>query len=241
MRAGNPEAQEPVDGGVEVSAVEQTDLEIVYVGDPMCSWCWGVAPELDELGRRRPDLSLRVVVGGLRPGPDARTVGDRMAASLEHHWRQVAARTGQPFDRSLLARRDWVYDTEPACKAVVVMRELDEPQAWPLFKRLQRAFYADGVVLTEPGAIAEVVSEFAIDHGEFERRFESREATKATWKDFALARNWGITGFPTVILRQGDRGTVIAQGYTVADDMELTIDYATDPEGGAFCTPGEVC
>ncbi len=43
------------------------EIELIYVGDPMCSWCWGIAPQLDTLVRTHPDIPLRIVVGGLRP------------------------------------------------------------------------------------------------------------------------------------------------------------------------------
>ncbi|MFQ5523922.1 MAG: DsbA family protein, partial [Acidimicrobiia bacterium] len=39
--------------------------KLIYVGDPMCSWCWGFAPEIEDLADEYP---VEVVVGGLRPG-----------------------------------------------------------------------------------------------------------------------------------------------------------------------------
>ena len=42
------------------------DRTLVYIADPMCSWCWGFAPVIDELVREfAGQLSLRVVAGGL--------------------------------------------------------------------------------------------------------------------------------------------------------------------------------
>lgn len=216
------------------------DREIIYVGDPMCSWCWGIAPELDALTAQRPDLRFRVVLGGLRPGPNAREVDDRMAASLDHHWRSVAERSGQPFDHTLLERRGWVYDTEPACKAVVAMRELDEPQTWPLFKRLQRLFYAEGIVPVGRDDMGPVIEEFDVDAEAYWTLFESQAILKSTWQDFAQVHNWGIGGFPTVIYRDGDKGHVVARGYTVADAMLTSLERVA-PVVGEMCGPDEVC
>jgi putative protein-disulfide isomerase len=214
--------------------------EIIYVGDPMCSWCWGIAPELDELTSRRPDLPFRLVLGGLRPGPNAREVDDRMAATLDHHWQSVAERSGQPFDRSLLERRGWIYDTEPACKAVVVMREIDESLAWPLFKRLQRMFYAEGSVPSDRQSLQAVIEDFGVDVEEYFAAFESEVATKQTWRDFAQVHKWGIGGFPTVILRDDDRGHLIARGYTTAEHMLAALDQVA-PATGDMCGPDGVC
>ena len=202
---------------------EPPDTELIYVGDPMCSWCWGIAPELDSLVSSFPDLPLRIVVGGLRPGPNAQTVGPELAGFLAHHWEEVEARSGQPFDRTLLERHGWSYDTEPACRAVVVMRELAPHETFRFFKRLQRAFYAEGRPVWDPGAYEQLIEGFDVDASEFLDAFGSQDAIKAAWQDFSLARSWGINGFPTIVLRQGSTGQIIARGYTTADAMESAI------------------
>ena len=202
------------------------ERELIYVGDPMCSWCWGVAPELDSLVERHPDLPLRIVVGGLRPGPAAQTVDRRLAEYLAHHWEAVAERSGQPFDDSLLEREGWLYDTEPACRAVVTMRELAPDLTFDFFKRLQRAFYAEGIVLSDGDAIRPLVDEFEVDADRFMEGFDSEAAVKVTWQDFSLARSWGINGFPTILVRHGDSASIVARGYTSADEMSNRIDVA---------------
>jgi putative protein-disulfide isomerase len=192
--------------------------EIIYVGDPMCSWCWGIAPQLDELRRRLPELPFRIVTGGLRPGPDAKPI-EALAGFLEHEWTQIAGRTGQPFDHSLLGRPGWLYDTEPACRAVAVMRALDPPRAWPLFKRIQRAFYAEGVLTTAPEVFPPLVEDVGGDAGRFLEAFTSDQRQGAAWADFGIARGWGVTSFPTVIARVDDQGFLLTVGYATADTM----------------------
>ena len=189
----------------------------------MCSWCWGIAPELETLVDAHPELPLSIVVGGLRPGPNAQTVGPELAGYLAHHWEEVQRRSGQPFDRALLDDHGWLYDTEPACRAVVVMRELAPHETFRFFQRLQQAFYAEGRAVWDPEIYGELIEGFDVAPDEFLEAFGSPDAVKATWRDFSLARSWGINGFPTIVLRQGSTGQVIARGYTTADDMELVI------------------
>ncbi len=202
---------------------DPADNELIYVGDPMCSWCWGIAPELDALTAAHPALPLRIVVGGLRPGPNAQTVDARLAEYLGHHWEEVERRSGQPFDRSLLERHGWVYDTEPACRAVVVMRELAPHETFRFFKRLQQAFYAEGLSVWDPTIYGGLIGGFDVDREEFLVAFDAEDNVKATWRDFSLARSWGINGFPTIVLRQGTTGQIISRGYSLASDMEAAV------------------
>jgi putative protein-disulfide isomerase len=197
----------------------ETEREIIYVGDPMCSWCWGIAPQLDELQRRLPEAGFRVITGGLRPGPNARQMDDELAGHLEHEWTLIEQATGQPFDQSTIARRDFLYDTEPGCRAVALMRLFDEPRAWPLFKRIQKAFYAEAVITTDLDALLPLVEEVGGEVETFRKAFDSEEYRDAAWADFTVAREWGITSFPTVIARVGDQGHLLTIGYSNADVM----------------------
>ena len=192
--------------------------KLIYVGDPMCSWCWGFAPEIESLA---DDTPVDVVVGGLRPGPMARELDDRMAASLSHHWHQVAEQTGQPFDIEFLERRDgWVYDTEPAAIAVTTMREMDEAATLGYFTDIQAAFYERGEDVTQTETLVGLAAGHDIDLEAFAATIETDEAKKTAWLDFSRARNWGISGFPALIGELGDgRLVLLARGWTRAADI----------------------
>jgi putative protein-disulfide isomerase len=191
-------------------------LKLIYVGDPMCSWCWGFAPEIEELADEHP---VEVIVGGLRPGPSAQPLGDRMAEFLREHWVQIAERTGQPFDTEFLERRDdWLYDTEPAAIAVVTMREMNDAATLEYFTTVQKAFYGDGQDVTDFDVLADLAAGHSVDRTEFRTRLETKEAKQAAWADFSQARTWGISGFPTLVGElTGDRLALLARGWTKAE------------------------
>jgi protein-disulfide isomerase-like protein with CxxC motif len=64
-------------------------------------------------------------------------------AYVRGHWEQVRAASGQPFDFAFFERPSFVYDTEPACRAVAVARAHDGGLAVPFLAAVQRAFYAE--------------------------------------------------------------------------------------------------
>ena len=69
-------------------------------------------------------FDIRLVMGGLRPGKLAEPMTPARARLMRQHWREVAKMTGQVFEDDLFKRDDFVYDTEPAAKAVIVMERL---------------------------------------------------------------------------------------------------------------------
>ncbi len=194
-------------------------LEFVYVGDPMCSWCWGFAPVLDEL-QKRYDIPMRTVVGGLRPGPSAEPLDEITRRTLAEHWDHVEEASGQPFDRRALDREGWIYDTELGAIGVVTMREVDEASTFDFFKRLQRAYYAENVDITDPDEYPGLVSDFPVDEAEFMRLLGSEEMKAAAWKDFDTARRLSVSGFPTLLLEMDHQFLIVSRGYLAWDVLE---------------------
>ena len=223
-----------------------TETEFVYVGDVMCSWCWGFAPTLEKLGENF-QIPIRVVNGGLRPGPNAEPLDDRMAEFLGHHWDQVSEASGQPFDRGFLSRRDgWTYDTELPVIAVATMRDQDAASTLPFFTRLQRAFYAEGVDVTDPGEYDSLLDGFAVDRGTFQAEMAGTDMKWAAWNDFEESRAMGITGFPALMLRVAGVPAVVTRGYAAYEQLETPlVDYLRDQVGmdglGAVCSIDVVC
>ena len=43
-------------------------MKLLYVGDPMCSWCYGFGKEMTALMTLHPGLELEIIVGGVRAG-----------------------------------------------------------------------------------------------------------------------------------------------------------------------------
>jgi putative protein-disulfide isomerase len=224
----------------------EQDLEFIYVGDPMCSWCWGFAPVLERMTEVY-EIPMRVVVGGLRPGAEGEEIDDRVAATLAHHWEQVEHASGQPFDHGFLNRRDgWVYDTEVPAIAVAAMRELSPGETLRFHTRLQRAFYAEGVDITDRSSYPLLLAGFDVDTEKFVRLLASDEMRQRAWQDFAEARSYGATGFPTLIVRDGEEHGIITRGYVSADQLlpalsDWLLTKYTEAGEALFCEPGTVC
>lgn len=194
-------------------------IEFLYVGDPMCSWCWGFAPVLDRMAERYA-IPIRTIVGGLRPGPSAEPLDEITRRTLAEHWHHVEEASGQPFDNSALDRENWVYDTELGAIGVVTMRDLNEAETVRFFSRLQRAYYAENIDITDPDVYPDLVKGFDVDPGTFTARLGSEEMKQAAWADFALARKLSVTGFPSLLLRLEDDYLVVTRGYLPWDTLE---------------------
>ena len=194
-----------------------------YFADPMCSWCWGFLPVIETLrDAYRERMKIALVLGGLRHETAPMTPLQR--EDILHHWRAVHARTGQCFRFADALPDGFVYDTEPACRAVVAVGGIDPTQIFAMFKAVQSAFYADGRDVTQPDILAGLATQIGVDAAAFLRAFDSEAARARTQAHFRQARQAGVRGFPALILQQGERLQPISSGCQPLQSVRAAID-----------------
>jgi putative protein-disulfide isomerase len=203
---------------------------LVYFADPMCSWCWGFAPVLDAVGQRfGADLPVHLVLGGLRPG-NRIPMGNPERDEIRSHWEHVREASGQPFDVTFFERADFVYDTEPASRAVVVMRRRSAADGLAGLRLTQRAFYAENRDVTDPQVLCALAGELGFDVERFRADFDADEAIRETRSDFETAPRIGVRGFPTMIAGTGgsDGYVLVTQGYQPSGRVLQTLERWLD-------------
>lgn len=204
---------------------EPAPKHLLYVADPMCSWCYGFAPVIealaDHFGARLP---INLLMGGLRAG-NTRPMADADKRTIAGHWRNVAERTGQPFDFGLFERDGWIYDTEPACRAVVTMRILNPRLALGYKALVSQAFYAENRDTTKDAVLADIAAEAGVEREMFFAELISPEARNATRRDFVTAQEAGIRGFPTLLAGHGTgKYLIITNGYRPLDGLPEALE-----------------
>jgi len=180
----------------------------------MCSWCWGFAPVMRALGDRYGErLPVRLVLGGLAAGT-TKALDEDGKASTRQHWEHVAGLAGQPFDFRFFERDGFVYDTEPACRAVVAARRLLPNAALAFLSHLHRGFYAANRDITERQTLLAPAEDFGIDCAQFAAAFDAEETRQETLADFQTTRDTGIDGYPALLAGNRRGGySFITLGY----------------------------
>lgn len=222
---------------------------LFYFADPMCSWCYGFAPVMDTLrARYGRTLDIRLVMGGLRPGHLAQTMTPAIGRVIRHHWREVGKMTGQPFDEEFFAREGFVYDTEPAAKAVVTMEHLAPASAYDYYHTIQKAFYAQNADITSPDVLASAAAEFSVSAGEFITAWQSEAIRRETWDQFAFSAQMGIRGFPALVMETGNSFYLVCRGWQPLEKIEETLVLiektaaeSTAASQGESCEIGDDC
>ena len=188
---------------------------LLYIADPMCSWCWGFMPVIEKiLDEYNGRLKLELLMGGLRPGTK-NPMPSAQRQEILHHWEAVNRMTGQPFRFEGALPEGFIYDTEPASRGVVTASLINPESVFPFFEAVQSAFYAEQQNVTDSVVLAELAGSAGLDIQHFMRIFESELARNLTLDHFHRSRRLGVSGFPTVIMVEDGAGyRFLTRGYS---------------------------
>lgn len=195
-----------------------------YFADPMCSWCWGftsIMESIKSVYERRFNIAL--MLGGLRPGT-TEPVTEQFRDEILQHWHHVQKRTGQVFTFPGAMPDGFIYDTEPACRAVVTVAHYNSDRVFQYFKSIQTAFYIDQIDVTRLDNLAELASKHGVALDQFHQYFPSDEARQKTMYHFQATRQAGVTGFPSLVLQKETDYQFIARGYCPLDELVVLIE-----------------
>ncbi|MDH5540869.1 MAG: DsbA family protein [Rhizobacter sp.] len=209
-------------------------MQLVYVADPMCSWCYGFARPMQALlaepGEFAP-IDISLVMGGLRPFTREAMTPERVDEILTH-WHHVHEASGQPFAKApdtAMHRPGFVYDTEPASRATVTVRTDWPQQAWAYFESVQRAFYAEARDVTQTAVLTMLAERLGVPGEAFRAAFESDRLRQATLQDFAQSQRWGIRGFPALIAQHRGQLHQVCNGYAPIETVRQRLGALMAP------------
>lgn len=206
-----------------MKANNEKRLRLVYVPDALCSDSYGFTPELIRIREHFKDVAdIEMINGGFRAyGKDS--ICD-IAPFLKKHWMEIQENTNQKFNHSLLSDENYIVDSEPPARAVIVCRILNPAVELNFFFAVQRLVFLESKNTNNAEAFLEILKDFNIDKDMFIRLFESESIRLLAKNDFEKALSWGIRSFPTLFLLRNNEPIFITRRYTKAEPLIRKIE-----------------
>jgi putative protein-disulfide isomerase len=198
--------------------------QLIYVHDPMCSWCWGFRPNFENLCTLLPaGLSVTRLLGGLAPDND-QPMPAELQSKLQDTWRRIQTRipgTRFNFDfwRDCHPRRS----TWPACRAVIVARQFDPTLEIPMIEAIQRAYYLEARNPSDTDTLAALASQLGLDADDFAMRLDAAQTHDILEQEITQARRMDADSFPSLRLQIDESFWPVPVDYTDVRPMLETI------------------
>ncbi len=203
--------------------------ELVYVHDPMCSWCYAFEPlRRDLVAALDGRLPVRRLLGGLAPDSDA-PMPELMREKLEQTWQRIeqvvpGTRFNYDFWRHCAPRRS----TYPSNRAVIAARQQDPACDTRMTARIQQAYYLEAQNPSDDSTLTELAMELGLDTERFARDLVAGETRQAHEAEMMQARALGIYSFPSLAVVHDGVPRHLALTYTELDFLLEQIDAITE-------------
>ena len=199
----------------------ESSVRLVYVHDPMCSWCWGFSKVYAQLTEALPE-SVPVVrlLGGLAPD-SSEPMPLEMQQFIQQAWKKIEQSIpGTRFNFDFWSQCQPRRSTWPACRAVIAARQQGPEYDLAMTTAIQHGYYLNAKNPSDDSALVE----FAVGLGLEKEGFASTLNSAATRQRFAqemqLAGQLGVQSYPSLVLLQGDAIKQIQINYA---DVEMML------------------
>lgn len=212
-------------------------VEIIEFTDPVCTWCWGSEPVLRKLECRFGEqVNISFVMAGLVKDITSfydsyHDIGGdpvRSNRNIAKHWLEASERHGMPVQsegfRLFSKEYPSTYPQNIAYKAAQIQ---DQVLANRFLRRIREASAAEAKLTNTTEVLVELASEVGLDVALFLEDFTSGTAQKAFEADLALTARYKAHGYPTFLVRFGEKETLL-RGYKRYEEFKAVIDYLSN-------------
>ncbi len=190
---------------------------VTYLLDPLCGWCYGASPVIQQLGQQA-SIQLELAPTGLFAG-GGRTMD---AAFADYAWsndQRIAKLTGQRFTEAyrgqVLGRLGSRFDSMPITLALTAV-SLSEPQReLEALKALQEARYVQGQDTCDGSVVEALLRDLGLAAAADRLAANDAELLAANaariQKARGLMQTFGAQGVPALVVRD-DKGSRMLSG-----------------------------
>jgi putative protein-disulfide isomerase len=212
-------------------------VEITYLFDPLCGWCYAAAPALGRL-QGTPGLRITLAPSGLFAGQGARPMDAQFAAYAWSNDQRIEKLTGQPFTQAyrdnILGAVAGRFDSGPATLALTAVAQTAPGRELEALHALQRARYVDGRDTADAAVLADVLATLGLADASVLARAPDATLHRAMAERVAnaqaLLRAVGARGVPQLVVTAQGGALRLIGGDALLRPHERLVELVTAAE-----------
>jgi putative protein-disulfide isomerase len=203
--------------------------ELIYIHDPMCSWCWGFERTRRQLFASLPgNIGIRRLLGGLA-ADNNQPMSPEMRHYIQQTWKQIEDKIpGIKFNFDFWKKCQPRRSTYQACRAVIAARQQGDKYDMAMTGNIQRAYYREAKNPSDTDTLVELAAKMGLDASRFAYDLKARETERCLQDEIQQAARLGTEGMPALVLKADNQIWPIAIDYLDAGVMLEVIELLLD-------------
>ncbi len=221
-------------GSTCVQKQQSEKINLLYVYDPLCGWCYGFGPVVEKIQKNYKNaVEVEIISGGMIMGDRVAPIGNMseyILNAIPRLQRMTGVEFGQPYI-ALLKEGTYVTSSEKPSVALCVYKSFTTERAVEYGHAIQISFYKEGKDLNEDVLYADLATSYGIDREAFLKRMKDSVYFNEAHTAFKRAADLGITGFPTLLIKQEKGYATLTEGYATYESIEKQLQKYVKTSG----------
>ncbi len=201
---------------------------LMYVFDPMCGWCYGFSPVMVQFQTKHAnEFQFSAMSGGMIVGDQQQPIAsmrDYIKGAIPHLEKTTGVHISDNYKQNILEKGTYISSSEKPSFAFVHFKNSFPEQSIAFAHELQNLLFQDGLDLNQDSVYIALLKKFGLEPTDFIKEMKSDRIRKQTFDEFKQVGNWGIKGFPAVILFNEGKGYMVSNGYTDLASLESQVN-----------------
>lgn len=200
------------------------EIQVLYFTDPICSTCWIIQPLLRKLileyGKY---VNIEYCMGGLLPSWDEYNSKGKIGNPNDaaKHWEEVCAFHEMPLDGDIW-KEDPLTSSYPPSTAFKAAQMQDNDLAILFLRRIKEMVFLEKKNIIKWEHLEKAAFEVGLDSARLLRDFNGK-ARERFIDDLTLAKQLGVTAFPTLFFSNNKNHSLTLKGYNKYEKFEKII------------------
>jgi putative protein-disulfide isomerase len=194
----------------------------------MCGWCFAFGNVMEQFQQKHANrFDFSVFTGGMVVGENQKPLShmrEYIKGAIPRLEKMTGTKFGEKYLNEILEPGTYISSSEKPSFAFVTFKNLQPEKSIAFAHALQKVFFVEGKSLNEDETYKVLAKQFNISENDFLNMLNSNEARITAFEEFQQVRNWGISGFPAVLLFNNGKGYMVSNGYTDLATLEKQVE-----------------
>jgi len=191
---------------------------LLYIHDPMCSWCYGFKPTLNALTNQLKDkIDIKYLLGGLAPDTNE-TMPDSMREQIKLNWNRIEKTIpGTNFNYNFWNHCTPKRSTYPSCRALIAAKKQHSNSETEMINAIQQAYYTQARNPSDYSVLYELAEETGLNKQQFKLDIHSTEVNNELQLQISRCRKIGADSLPSLYLLNNNAYHPVVLDYNNSD------------------------
>ncbi len=195
-------------------------MRLIYVMDPMCSWCYAFEPELEDFLGKHSSLEVDWIMGGLAPD-STNPMDESLKERISSYWYEIEKKSRVNFNHDFWKLNTPYRSTYPSCRAVIAVEFLKGNSSQQMVKAIQSAYYQEAKNPSLEETLIDCAVSIGLNESDFLKVLKSAETEERFQQHLSLSHQLQARSFPTLFcINDNNQAYSLAPGFMQAARLE---------------------